>query len=73
MSRLDDMRLWNNPMPVCPYCEAEQRCVADIMTHDELEHEGTTMDCRRCERTFRVFGQQSMVFTTSKLEGRDAP
>ncbi len=54
------------PMPVCPYCGYESRCVADLLCQPGIEH-GDGIDlCGRCEREYEVTLEVVHTFTTRK-------
>jgi hypothetical protein len=54
------------PMPVCPYCGYESRCVADLMTR--IEHGEGTGFCHGCEREYAVLLEVVHTFTTRPKE-----
>lgn len=55
------------PMPVCPYCGYESRCVADLIKRNEGGW--NEFWCQACERGYCVTIEIVHTFTTRKKAG----
>lgn len=56
------------PMPVCPFCGYESRCVADLLTQDGIERGEGEAVCDGCEREYTVLLEVVHTFTTRPKE-----
>ena len=61
------MNIKHNRDPIYPYCGVAERDAWEIDFGEGIEGD-TTIDCRKCEKTYKAYRECTITYSTEKLE-----